>query len=266
MKKKRARVQTKHPLAEPSPCPDMAPVDPRLAAKIESVTAHRARIVLDHILEHGYVTTEQLREQYGYHHPPRARMDVLECGIPIETFRVKDSKGRSIAAYRLGDPSQLEESKSGRSVFSKAFKKRLYEQQAGCCAILGEPLEERYLSVDHRVPYQVCGDAGPAEESPEAYMLIAVWLQRAKSWSCEHCENGRKLRDPDTCKTCFWASPESYEHIAMEQRRRVDVTWIGAEVQDYEKVARAAAKVGCSVRDWLKRIAREQAESELDKR
>jgi hypothetical protein len=244
----------------------MAEIDPRLAAKIKTITAHRARVVLDHIMKHGFVTTEELRNQYGYHHPPRARMDVLEYGIPIETFRVKDSNGRSIGAYRFGASSKLESHKTGRSGFSKAFKKVLFEKQHGCCAILGEPLEERYLSIDHRVPFQVAGDDGPAEDSPDSYMLIAVWLQRVKSWSCEHCPNGKDLRDAKVCKNCFWASPESYDHIATEQRRRVDTVWIGNEVEDYKQVQAAAAKAGSSVSDWIKRVTREQAEIELSRK
>ena len=39
---------------------------------LESVEAKRPRTVIDHILAHGYVTTEDLKERYGYNHPPRA--------------------------------------------------------------------------------------------------------------------------------------------------------------------------------------------------
>lgn len=46
-----------------------------------TVTAKRPRTVIDHILKHGYVTTEELKEQYGYDHPPRAARDVREQGI-----------------------------------------------------------------------------------------------------------------------------------------------------------------------------------------
>jgi len=232
----------------------MADLDPKLQAQIAKVTAHRARTVIDHILKHGFVTTEELRDQYGYHHPPRARMDVLEHGIPIETFRVKDSNGRSIGAYRFGDPSQLEENKSGRAVFSKAFKKRLYSRQDGKCAITGEPLEERYLSVDHRVPYQVEGDELAPEENSDAYMLIAIWLQRVKSWSCENCSNGKTTRDPAVCRRCFWASPDNYDHNAMEQRRRIVLNWVGEDVKNYDEFERAAQKAGLSIANWVLKV------------
>ena len=48
---------------------------------LESVEAKRPRTVIDHILAHGYVTTEDLKERYGYNHPPRAARDVRELGI-----------------------------------------------------------------------------------------------------------------------------------------------------------------------------------------
>ena len=68
-----------------------------------SVTAKRTKTVIDHILAHGFITTEELKDKYGYNHPPRAVRDVREHGIPIETFRVTGSDGRKIAAYRFGD-------------------------------------------------------------------------------------------------------------------------------------------------------------------
>ena len=74
---------------------------------LEKISNKRARIVIEHILENGFITTEQLEKQYGYNHPPRAARDVRESGIPLETFRVKDSAGRIIAAYRFGDLNQV---------------------------------------------------------------------------------------------------------------------------------------------------------------
>ena len=39
---------------------------------LRSVQARRPKTVIDHILEHGQITTEELRDIYGYDHPPRA--------------------------------------------------------------------------------------------------------------------------------------------------------------------------------------------------
>jgi hypothetical protein len=34
--------------------------------RLDNVTGKRSRVVVDHILEHGYITTEELEEKYGY--------------------------------------------------------------------------------------------------------------------------------------------------------------------------------------------------------
>lgn len=74
------------------------------------ITGKRPKTVIDHILEHGFITTEELKGTYGYEHPPRAIKDVREHGIPLETFRVTGSDGRKIAAYHFGkwQPGRLQ--------------------------------------------------------------------------------------------------------------------------------------------------------------
>ena len=52
---------------------------------IRSVTSKRPKTVIDHILKNEFITTEELKNLYGYNHPPRAVRDVREHGIPIET-------------------------------------------------------------------------------------------------------------------------------------------------------------------------------------
>ena len=233
-------------------------VHPKILAQIKRVTNKRPLAVINHILQHGQVTTEELREQYGYDHPPRARMDVLEWGIPLVTIRVPNHKGtKKIGAYRFGDPDNVEKHKTGgRQPFTKAFKKSLYERQGGRCAITSEPFEERYLSIDHRIPYQVAGDQAAAEDNPGAFMLIALGLQRVKSWSCEHCQNGLEIRGPKVCQRCFWAHPEDYDHVAMERRRRVDLFWLGDEVEEFEVLSRLAKERGISVREYIMALIR----------
>ena len=83
---------------------------------LKSITAKRAKTVIDHILKHGFITTEDLKMKYGYDHPPRAVRDVREQGIPVETYKVDDSNGKKIAAYKFGDFKKTRFSKlSGRT-------------------------------------------------------------------------------------------------------------------------------------------------------
>lgn len=59
------------------------------------------------------ITTEELRDVYGYDHPPRAARDARDEGIPLETLRVRNSQGRTIAAYRFGDPALVRAGRTG---------------------------------------------------------------------------------------------------------------------------------------------------------
>lgn len=222
-----------------------------------SIKSKRPRTVIDHILKHGFVTTEELKDVYGYNHPPRAARDVREQGIPLETFRIVASDGRSIAAYRFGDPSEVRADKlSGRNVISRAFKQKLLERQGSRCAIHCDELGERYLQVDHRVPFGVAGDAQPGERNVYDYMLICGSANRAKSWSCEHCVNWLELKKDEICRNCYWASPENYSHIAMQDIRRVDIIWSGDEVRDYERLKELTDVLQKDVPSYVKEIVK----------
>ncbi len=226
---------------------------PELVKLCKSISAKRARTVIDHILKHGIITNEDLSEKYGYDHPPRAARDVRENGIPLLTHRVTSPKtGRQIGAYTFDDIGKIKRGRiGGRKAFSKPFKRELLETYGSRDAITGETLDERYLQIDHRIPYEVGGDGNDLR--PENYMLLDASSQRAKSWSCEHCENFLTLHAMKTCETCFWASPESYEHIAMQQTRRVEIVWAGNEVQQYENLKASAKNEGVSIQALIKR-------------
>jgi hypothetical protein len=72
-------------------------------------------------------------------------------------------------------------------------------------------------------------------------MLVCGSCNRAKSWSCEHCPNGLEAKDPKVCTACYWANPLKYTHVATADIRRLDVTWTGSEVADFDA---AKAKAG----------------------
>ena len=203
--------------------------------KLNSVTAKRPKTVIQFILKHGHVTTEDLK-QLGYEHAPRAARDVREQGIPLETFRVKDSSGRSIAAYRFGDPSKAEDKLSktaGRTVLSSVLKKALINKYGSKCFIYHQPMEERLLQIDHRVPYEIGGDQDL--QNIDCYMLLSPSANRAKSWTCEHCPNWDQ-KNIDFCIKCFWAYPEDYSHIAGIEQRQIIITFTGDEIEDYNRL------------------------------
>ncbi|MCY3640275.1 MAG: HNH endonuclease [Gammaproteobacteria bacterium] len=221
-------------------------VDPRILALCAKVTAKRPRVVIDHILEHGHVTTEELQTLYGYDHPPRAARDVRENGVPLETYRIRSERtGRQIGAYRFADPRKIRRGRiGGRTAFSKKFRDALHVRYDSRDAFTGEKMERRYLQVDHRIPYEVAGDVSLDGGDLEEFMLLDASSQRAKSWSCEHCRNWREDQDADVCRTCFWAFPESHTHVAGQQVRRLDVEWRGDEVGDFDRLRAEAERQG----------------------
>jgi len=229
--------------------------DPRIVELVSKVTAKRAKTVIDHILAHGQITTEELQSTYGYDHPPRAARDVREQGIPLKTVRVVSSKtGRKIGAYTFDDPENIKAGRiGGRKAFPKEFKAALIAIQGSRCTLTGEMLEPRYLQVDHRIPYEVAGDGTDNFSELGAYMLLDASAQRAKSFSCEHCRNGTEMLDASICRSCYWAFPESYEHVALVEKKVLSITWSGAgEIADYGRLKLNAAKAGVSMQDYAR--------------
>lgn len=223
--------------------------------KCKAVTAKRPRTVIDHILKHGQITTEELKEKYGYNHPPRAARDVKEQGIPLEMFRVTGSDSRKIGAYRFGDPKKARFSKlRGRTAFTKQLKAKLIDLHGCRCAIYLEEFEERLLQIDHRIPFEVAGDDETKTEDTNSYMLLCGSANRAKSWSCEHCVNWQEMKKPEICRRCYWAYPEDYDHIAMRQARRVDIMWSGDEVSVYDRLKRRTMELQKDIPKYIKEI------------
>lgn len=209
---------------------------------LASVTSKRPKTVIQHILEYGHITSQELKDVYGYNHPPRAIRDVREHGIPVETYRVLGNDGRSIAAYKFGDTTNIKKPLSkaaGRTVLSKVLKQALIEKYDAKCFIYLEEMDEVVLQVDHRIPYEIGGEQ--CEVDIDYFMLLSPSANRAKSWTCEHCENWKR-KDCEFCMRCFWAHPESYDHIAGKFEKAVSIIFSGNEIEDYNKLIQLAGE------------------------
>lgn len=206
-----------------------------IVEKLKSITDKRPATVIQHILKHGYITSEELEDLYGYKHPPRAVRDVRERGVNIETYRVKSSDGRNIGAYRFGNPVFVDDNVSkvaGRTVLSETLKKSLIEKYGSMCFVYHQPMEERLLQIDHRIPYEIDGEQ---TDDIDCYMLLSPSANRAKSWTCEHCTNW-EMKDVAFCEHCFWAHPENYSHISGKQQRIIMIAFTDDEVEDYNQL------------------------------
>ena len=224
--------------------PDEIPKE--LLERIKGVTNKRARFVLDHIVANGQVNNEEISAA-GYNHPPRAARDVRELGFALKTIKVKHSDGRSIGAYML-DLEGAVTDKGGRQMLPKKERDALLLAAGNKCQICGA---DTNLQVDHRIPYEVAGETQSGEKEP--YQILDGACNRKKSWSCEHCRNWIELKDLETCRTCYWANPASYTHVAMTPERRADLVWIGDEVRGFDEIRTEADQAGTTVAEQIKR-------------
>lgn len=224
--------------------------------KLETVTNKRARFVIDTILAKGFCSTEDLKNA-GYEHAPRAARDVRELGIPLETFHIKNSVGKNIAAYRFGD---WEESKrinplsrtSGRTQFTEKLKQALIKRYGAKCNLYGEEYPERLLQPDHRIPYEIGGDPEDMMDT-DCFMLLCPSANRDKSWACEHCVNWT-LKDIDMCRKCYYAYPEEYQHIAGEKEKRLSIIFENDDIELYNKLVKEAEMQKVSCQTVVKRL------------
>ena len=144
---------------------------PKILEIASKITAKRPKTVIDHIIKHGSITTDDLQYEYGYEHAPRAIRDVRECGIPLVTSKVMGRKGRKIAKYTFGNPADIKAFKlDGRTTFPKKFKEELVQKYGEFCAISGSKFHPRYLQIDHRIPYEMAGDGAGGDLNPSDFM------------------------------------------------------------------------------------------------
>lgn len=193
---------------------------PEFLELLHSVRAKRPRTVIEHLLEHGTITTAELTELYGYDHAPRAIRDVRELGIPVDKEMITVD-GRRMARYRFGDPSTVNPvaKKAGRQQFSKKMKDDLIERYGAVDFLYLEPADPGDLQIDHRIPFEIAGEGADFSDLDQ-YMLLTNSANRLKSHACENCSNW-ETKDADMCRGCFWAFPEDYSHVAGTPERIV---------------------------------------------
>jgi hypothetical protein len=225
---------------------------------LSNVTNKRARFVIDTILEKGFCSTEDLKNG-GYEHAPRAARDVRELGIPLETFKIKDSAGKSIAAYKFGDWEDVKKTNRvaktmGRTQLTEKLKNALIERYGEICNLYGEHYPAKLLQPDHRVPYEIGGDPDDMYNT-DYFMLLSPSANRDKSWACEHCVNWMQ-KDISMCKKCYYAYPENYEHIAGEKEKRINLVFREDEMEIYNNLVKQSKLTHLSKEDTTKRILR----------
>ena len=56
------------------------------------------------------------------------------------------------------------------------------------------------------------------------------------------------------CRSCYWAYPESYTHVAMRQIRRADIIWTEEEVTVYERLKQRTIQLQKNIPGFVKEI------------
>jgi len=201
--------------------PDIDPAVREMAERFLAKGTKRGKVLLTMIFRNGSVTTEEL-EAVGYRDAASAARDVRDRGIPLLTGKT----GR----YTLGRAKDIVNGRfNGRTIIPKAVKEKVLAHYGCVDWLTGATMPRTALTADHRIPFRVLGDPENPDWRIEELMPLDKSSQRSKSWACEACENYR-IRDPNICRKCFWAFPETYEHIAMEPLRRTDMVWRGSDV------------------------------------
>lgn len=238
--------------------PEIDPTVRKMAeAFVENNKTGRAVLALKAMLNAGFVTTDDLNAM-GYNHPPRAIADVRDQGIPVVTESVKNPDGRRMARYRLGTADSIRAGQVGRTNFPKNFRIALFAKYGSVDCITGAEHDPRSLQIDHRIPFRMAGDDGLATNDLDAFMLLDSKSQRAKSWACENCENFKSIRDTIICRRCFWAFPDQYEHVAMQEQRRTDIVWQGNDVSIHDALKLEASALGIDMAELLRKLARKR--------
>ncbi|EHT2878585.1 hypothetical protein AOS92_001005 [Enterococcus faecalis] len=230
---------------------------------VDSKGSKRAKLIVDYIIKNGSITTSEL-ENLGYSHPPRAARDVRDIGIPLITQRVTNPEtGKRQAKYVFGKFSDITSDRmEGRKNFPVKFKNELFDHFEGKCAICSGHYSKRVMQIDHRIPFSIAGDSG-VELNAINYMMICPSDNRAKSYSCENCENWLDNKDIEVCRTCYWARPENYTHIEMQQKKSIQILFENeTEIEFEKKLEEKAVEQGLSVQELIKKITFERITKE----
>ena len=217
---------------------------------LPKLKSKRARLVLERLLEDGSVSTYQLRRM-GYGHPPRAAQDLKEAGIALKTVYGKHPEtGNRMGSYVLNAPAPISEGNfSGRGAIPRNLENLLYETYGVRCNLDGFEHSKRTLQADHRVPFTVAGD--PDGFDPADWQLLCASHQRKKSFECENCPNSTE-KDPEVCRTCFWAFPEEYTHVATRPERRITLVWGEEDIDLYDKLRSEAEELGTRLESLIR--------------
>lgn len=199
----------------------------RVRERIAKASIRPLRILFECCVNGG-ISTEELQQRYGYNQPPRAARDLRELGFKLKSKSGRTDDGRRMASYYIDDFT-ISSTSEGRRGFTKHERTRLLVRDGCRCFFCRAQFQPNELQIEHRVPFEVAGNALHENQGIEALVLACASCNRSKSWSCEKCPNFR-TKIIDVCTACYWSNPDSHSHVAEQPVVRINVTFRQGEL------------------------------------
>jgi hypothetical protein len=197
----------------------------KFGGRIKLLKNRRARVVTEFKVKNSSVNTD----------------DVQDTGLPIVTSETKDENNKDILSYKFAEEGKISFLREqDRKHFSKDFKDHLIEKHGSICCICLIKEESGHLQIGQRIPYGVLDEIQYKKEKEKNYFLLCGSCNRSKSLSCDTCKNYKEIKDPNVCKSCYWASPEKYNHIAMKKEGRIELVFTEELMETYNKIKSAS--------------------------
>ncbi len=168
----------------------------------------RERSTLALCLEQGFVTKQDC---YGMGFDPVVTRDLTKHGLVFYSQR----------GQILLDLGASNASLGGFSTLPSRQRDALLADAHFTCVFCRKQYERKFLTADHRVPHRVAGNSLTDAEGLQAYQVACYPCNNRKQQGCRACTNQQTTKDIAKCRTCYWAYPDKYEHIAGKHERRL---------------------------------------------
>jgi len=199
----------------------------RVESAIAIASLRPLRVLFECCTNNG-ISTEELTRKYGYNQPPRAARDLRELGFDVITKPARTTDGRRMVIYYI-ENFEVASTAAGRKTFTKSEKTALITRDGERCFFCRGSFRPNELQIDHRVPFEVVGNALHERLGIGALVLACSSCNRSKSWSCEGCKNFT-AKSLDICSSCYWNDPDKYNHVAERSVVKINLVFSEGEI------------------------------------
>jgi hypothetical protein len=186
-----------------------------VSALLNPALSKRACCVRDLLLTQGWVTYAQIKPLYDCYR--RAKRDLIDVGLTLQAKTIHDGHGRT-TLFEF-DPQAFAGQQESRLPLSAKDREELKRRFDYKCNLCSTPEHHRHLEADHRIGFDLVGNDLHKAEGLDAFQPLCAPCNDKRQRACMECPN----KDPDTCRSCRWAYPEKYAHVATRPERRAEL-------------------------------------------